>query len=169
MSRISAKSDASADCEGIDEELLVSAARSAPIAQRRSHEMSTTYYVKTLRLAPPEVAHALGIPAVEAPVFLSPIIDTLRHCACRGQPYKPLRYATGQITRPANFHTTDGGIYTFVTTDPGWIDSLDVYTGWVALVEPLGRIRFGTISGDSCARVEAVRTLQIMAPAMGSP
>jgi hypothetical protein len=163
MYKTSAKSDASADCEGIDEELLISAARSAAMAQRRSHEMSTTYYVKTLRLAPPEVAHALDIPASEAPVFLSPIIDTLRHCACRGQPYTPLRYAPGQITRAANFHSADGGIYTFVITDLKFLDSLDAYTGWVALVEPLGQIRFGTISGDACARVEAVRTLRIMA------
>jgi hypothetical protein len=125
--------------------------------------MSTTYYVKTLRLAPPEVARALGISASESPVFLSPIIDMPRHCACCGQPYKPLRYATGQITRAANLHMADGGIYTFITTDLGFLDSLDAYTGWVALVEPLGQIKFGTISGDSCARVEAVRTLQIMA------
>jgi hypothetical protein len=42
--------------------------------------MSTTYYLKHLRLAPAELANALDIPA-EAPVFLSPVVNAPQRCS----------------------------------------------------------------------------------------
>lgn len=60
--------------------------------------MSTRYYVKQLRLVPPEEAGMLGIP-VEAPAFISPIILFNRRCPVCPITYTPLLYQTGYVTQ----------------------------------------------------------------------
>jgi hypothetical protein len=121
-------------------------------------------YIKTLRLVPAEYVNRLGMPA-EAPTFVSPIIDTRRPCLiCRRTTYAPLVYQTGYVTTAHHYHHChSGGIYCFLATSPSFLASIAELTGFVAQVEPIGKMNTQVISGDICARAEAVRTTRIMA------
>jgi hypothetical protein len=127
--------------------------------------MAETYY-KTLRLVPPGLANQIGIPA-EAPAFLSPVIDTPRVCAmCLGCTYSPLVYQTGHVTAAHHYHAQSGGIYCFVATSLSFLASIAELTGFVAQVEPIGRMSRQAMRSTTVVRVQAVRTTQIMAYCM---
>jgi hypothetical protein len=127
--------------------------------------MAETYY-KTLRLVPPGIADQIGIPA-EAPAFLSPVIDTPRVCQiCVGCTYSALVYQTGQVTSAQHFHVDGGGIYCFVAIGLSVLASIAELTGFVAQVEPIGRMSRQRMSGTTVVRAQAVRTTRIMAYCM---
>ena len=124
-----------------------------------------TYY-KTLHLVPPGIANQIGIPA-EAPAFLSPVIDTPRVCEmCLGCTYSPLVYQTGHVTAAHHYHAQSGGIYCFVATSLSVLASIAELTGFVAQVEPLGRMSRQRMCGETVVRAQAVRTTRIMAYCM---
>jgi hypothetical protein len=120
-----------------------------------------TYYLKTLRLVTPAIAHRLGIKA-EAPVFLSPFITGFRGCnACR-RTYTPLVYQTGLVTEAQHFHEDCGGIYFYATTSLTAVASHMEQGGFFASLEPLGKTYINRKRGAGrWGRAEAVRTTAI--------
>jgi hypothetical protein len=123
--------------------------------------MATEYYVKTLRLAPPQLVNRLGIPA-ETPVFLSPQVNNAQRCASCGVTYSPLLYAVGRITTAQHFHDDcGGGIYIVLTSSLAFTASLAVRSGWIAEVEPIGKT--SVVSGDGTCRAETVLVRAITA------
>jgi hypothetical protein len=77
-----------------------------------------------------------------------------------------LVYQTGVVTHAHHYHPTAGGIYFFVTCRPPFTNWLIERTGWIAEVEPIGKISTQCISGDTCGRAEGVRTTRIVAYCM---
>jgi hypothetical protein len=126
--------------------------------------------VKRLTLVLPEPAQQYGI-AAETPVFLSPYNYTVGPqrcsvCRCRVT-YTPLVYQTGQTTRSQHWHRYDGGIY-FDVVDSTYPLAWHIlwpahHTGWLAIVEPVGRMFWCT----GHYRAEAVAVREIMAWCMG--
>jgi hypothetical protein len=126
--------------------------------------MSTTYYVKVLRLVPPATANRLGIPA-EAPTFLSPGVVTPHRCWACWVTFTPLVYQTGQLTTAQHYHKNRGGIY-FIVTDYSpllFLYALTGRTGWLAHIEPVGKTWIQAASGQGHGRSEAVRITKIVA------
>ena len=124
--------------------------------------MSTTYYLKHLRLAPAELANELDIPA-EAPVFLSPVVNAPQRCSICAVTYSPLLYAPGHVTYSQHYHGLDGGIYFLVRKETRFTKSLFHPTGWLAQVEPIGKTaiyetsmgRLGIAEAVSCTGIAA--------------
>lgn len=107
----------------------------------------TTYW-KELRLISSEKARKCGIPA-EGPVFVSPFQDQLEAYFC-GRNFTPLIYQTGMEIQANHFHPTHeiGGIYYYqgVVLDGEELRAAGKYfrsrLGWIALLQPIGKIRF---------------------------
>jgi hypothetical protein len=128
---------------------------------------SVTVYVKSLRLVLPEIAEASGL-ALDAPAFVSPIIQWERVCSLCGRIFGPLVYQVGHVTTAHHFHPDGsgdsvGGIYCFALSPASPIAPLAIPTGFVAAVEPLGEMTRRTLCGRHCCLPEAVRTREIMA------
>jgi hypothetical protein len=128
--------------------------------------MDEVFY-KALRLVMPENAAERAIPA-DAPAFVSPIIQWAKCCPLCGSVYRPLAYQVGHVTTAHHFHPACGdgdcgGIYCFALSPLSSIAPLATFTGFVAAVEPLGRVTLRTLCGRHCALAEAVRTRQITA------
>jgi hypothetical protein len=101
--------------------------------------MATEYYVKTLRLVPPEIANGVGIQA-EAPVFVSPEISSPGGCLACGVTFSPLVYQVGHVTTAQHWHPCSGGIFYYVLRQQPFPQWLTEPTGWVALLEPIGHV-----------------------------
>lgn len=134
-----------------------------------------TIYMKQLRLISPEVAyHGYNLP-VEAPIFVSPNIQTEQNCNCKID-YTPLVYQTGLTIEAQHFHPESGGIYYYELNDPKDLKDFIVAAdhanftphGWYAILSPLGETIYDTsinIDGFSliAKRAEAVLVERIQA------
>jgi hypothetical protein len=120
-----------------------------------------TSFVKHLRLVMPEAASSQGLPATDAPVFISPQIDVPQRCPACGVTYTALVYQTGYPTQSQHWHEREGGIYFFVTDHLPSLLALTQSTGWLAAVIPLGKTM--SHSSDGASRAEAVRVTAIAA------
>jgi hypothetical protein len=124
------------------------------------------YYVKTLRLVPPDVANQLGIPA-EAPTFLSPLVRGAQACSVPtcDVVYTPLMYATGRVSAASHYHRNCGGVYFYVVTDSlDFLDALLDHAGWLAGLEPRGTTMIDPPGRDyGTGRAEAVLVKAISA------
>jgi hypothetical protein len=117
--------------------------------------MKTPYYVKQLRLVPPERAASRGLQA-EGPLFVSPYVEEPRRCdlpSCQAV-YRPLSFQVGYITTAHHHHFNTGGIYVYLCARPRLPLLLGEQTGWSAHVDPLGEV---ICSNDGTGRAPAVR------------
>jgi hypothetical protein len=70
------------------------------------------------------------------------------------------------VTAAHHYHAQSGGIYCFVATSLSVLASIAELTGFVAQVEPLGRMSRQRMCGETVVRAQAVRTTRIMAYCM---
>jgi hypothetical protein len=124
----------------------------------------SVYYLKHLRLVPPEWCHPLGIPA-ESPTFISPVTLKPQPCQRCGITYSALVYQAGEITHAQHWHDSSGGVYFFVRRRRSLRETIMVETGWFAELELLGKTRFerDAMRRQHQGRAEAVRCLQMYA------
>jgi hypothetical protein len=98
----------------------------------------------------------------EAPVFVSPWTNGRTQCPACQMTYSPVVYQTGYETVAQHFHSKEGGIYLYVFEDPDE-ELVRCTAGWLALVEPIGRL---VVNGGE-GQAAAVRVLAIEARCTG--
>ncbi len=116
---------------------------------------------KQLRLIHPEKG------LVDAPMFISPMLDRKTHCDTCQVAYSPLPYQAQQEVRSQHFHEgKGGGIYYYMGGGDEAVEQIvRISHGWLAFVEPRGRevvISPGTASITS-AKAEGVMVQGIYA------
>jgi hypothetical protein len=124
--------------------------------------MDAELYTKTLRLVMPETALSLNIPA-EVPTFVSPMVSNPNYCRYCGITYSPLTYQTGQITEAQHYHEGTGGIYFWYLPATKPVAGLVYNSGFLAFVEPIGRIIKQNPLNETIGRADAVQVIGIRA------